>query len=68
MREFPGGPVVRGPNFHCQGPRFAFWSGIYDPTSLVLCPKRRRKKKKKNRWKMKSNNRLIFHTPRTCYL
>ena len=47
MREFPGGPVVRGPNFHCQGPRFAFWSGIYDPTSLVLCPKRRRKKKKK---------------------
>ena len=26
MSEFPGGPVVRGPNFHCQGPKFAFCS------------------------------------------
>lgn len=57
MREFIGGPVVRGPNFHYQCPRFAFWSGIYEPISLMLCPKRRRKKK---RWKMKSNNRFIF--------
>ena len=26
--EFPGGPVVRMPCSHCQGPRFNPWSGI----------------------------------------
>ena len=25
--EFPGGPVVRTPRFHCWGPRFDPWSG-----------------------------------------
>ena len=27
IREFPGGPVVRSPSFHCQGLRFDPWSG-----------------------------------------
>ena len=27
MREFPGGPVVRTPHFHCRGHRFNPWSG-----------------------------------------
>ena len=27
LREFPGGPVVRTPHFHCQGPGFSPWSG-----------------------------------------
>ena len=25
--EFPGGPVVRTPHFHCRGPQFNPWSG-----------------------------------------
>ena len=25
--EIPGGPVIRAPSFHCQGPRFDPWSG-----------------------------------------
>ena len=28
MRDFPGGPVVRIPRFHCRGYRFEPWSGI----------------------------------------
>ena len=27
IREFPNGPVVRTPRFHCQGPGFNPWSG-----------------------------------------
>ena len=27
LREFPGGPVVRTPHFHCQGPGFDPWLG-----------------------------------------
>ena len=27
LREFPGGPVVRIPHFHCWGPRFNPWVG-----------------------------------------
>ena len=27
MREFPGGPVVRTPSFHCQEPGFNSWLG-----------------------------------------
>ena len=27
LKEFPGGPVVRTPFFHHQGPRFNHWSG-----------------------------------------
>ena len=27
FREFAGGPVVRTPCFHCQGPGFDPWSG-----------------------------------------
>ena len=26
-QEFPGGPVVRTPRFHCRGPGFDPWSG-----------------------------------------
>ena len=26
-REFPGGPVVRTPRFHCRGPGLDPWSG-----------------------------------------
>ena len=28
-RDFPGGPVVRTPCFHCRGPRFDLWLGIW---------------------------------------
>ena len=30
-REFPGGPVLRIPCFHCQGPEFNPWSGTKIP-------------------------------------
>ena len=29
-REFPGGPVVRTPRFHCWGAGFNLWSGDLD--------------------------------------
>ena len=31
--EFPGGPVVRTPCFHCRGHGFDPWSGNQDPAS-----------------------------------
>ena len=27
LGEFPGGPVIRTPHFHCRGHRFNPWSG-----------------------------------------
>lgn len=38
-REFPGGPVVRTPRFHCWGPGFNLQSGNQDPTSCPVQPK-----------------------------
>ena len=26
-RDFPGGPVIKTPRFHCRGHRFDPWSG-----------------------------------------
>ena len=31
--DFPGGPMVKTPHFHCRGHRFDPWSGSQDPTS-----------------------------------
>ena len=42
VREFPGGPLVRTPCFHCQGPGFNPWSGKLGP-----CKLRHGQKKKK---------------------
>ena len=28
FRDFPGGPVVKTPHFHCEGHRFDDWLGI----------------------------------------
>jgi len=30
-REFPAGPVVGTPCFHCRGPELTPWSGNWDP-------------------------------------
>ena len=31
-RDFPGGPVVKTPRFHCRGNGLDPWSGNKDPT------------------------------------
>ena len=41
--EFPGGPVVRTPCFHCRGPGFDPWSGNEDPTSCAAGQKKKKK-------------------------
>ena len=39
-KAFPGGPLVRTPGFHCQGPRFNPWT---DPTGYAVWLKERKK-------------------------
>ena len=46
VREFPGGPVVRTPRFHCRGLRFHPWFGELRPHKLCGVAKREKKKKK----------------------
>ena len=40
-RDFPGGPVVKTPHFHCQGLRFSSWLGTWDPASSAAKEKYR---------------------------
>ena len=43
-RDFPGGPVVKPPSFHCRGHGFNPWSGrSYMPSGMV---KKERKQQK----------------------
>ena len=42
-RDFPGGPVVRTPCFHCRGHGFHPWSGSEDPTCQLAWPKKEKK-------------------------
>ena len=41
-REFPGGPVVRTPHFHCRGPRFDSLTG--QGTKILQAARRGQKK------------------------
>ena len=41
--EFPGGPVVRTPCFHCREHRFNPWSGNYNPANCDVWPKKNRR-------------------------
>ena len=41
-RQFPGGPVVRTPRFHCWGPGFDPWSENKDPASYAVLPKKKK--------------------------
>ena len=45
-REFPGGPVVRTPCFHCWGPGFNPWSGTKIPQAAWCGPKKKSRRKK----------------------
>ena len=45
VRDFPGGPVVEAPHFHCRGHRFNPWLGNQDHTCHSVWPKKRKKKK-----------------------
>lgn len=56
-REFPGGPVVRTPCFHCLGPGFSPWPWNQDPTSQTGQPKT---KDKRDREHAKPCS-LLFH-------
>ena len=42
-REFPGGPLVRTPSFHCQGPRFNPWSRTKSPQAASCTAKKKKK-------------------------
>ena len=54
-RDFPGGPLVRTPCFHCRGEWFDPSSSNEDPAQQVMWPK----KKKKN---LQCNLLLISQT------
>ena len=41
--EFPGGPVVRTPQFHCRGHGLDPWSGNSDPACRTGMPKNKKK-------------------------
>ena len=56
FREFPGGPVVRTPRFHCRGP------GLL-PGRATKIPKatwRGQKKKKKKKFSQNDEKHLVF--------
>ena len=42
--DFPGGPVVQTPCFHCRGHGFDSWSGKQDPACHAVWPKKRKEK------------------------
>ena len=42
--EFPGGPVLGTPCFHCRRHRFYPWLGNEDPASHVVCPPGKKRK------------------------
>ena len=42
--EFPDGPVVRTPHFHCQESGFDPWSGNQDPASSAAQPQKNKRK------------------------
>ena len=44
-RDFPGGPVVKTPCFHCRGNGLHPWSGNKDPTYRRAQPNRKKEKK-----------------------
>ena len=45
LREFPGGPVLRTPHFHCQGPGSIPGQGTKIPQAAQHDQKRKKKKK-----------------------
>ena len=52
IRDFPGGPGVKTPCFHCRGCRFDSWSR--EVLHAVRCSQKKEKRKKK----IKSNQIL----------
>ena len=48
LQDFPGGPVVKTPCFHCRGHGFDPWLGKQDPTCHVSGPKKGKKENKDN--------------------
>ena len=49
-QNFPGGPVIKTPSFHCRRFRLDPWLGNYNPACHVAWPKNKRKKK--SIWRM----------------
>ena len=52
--DFPGGPVVRTPSFHCRGRGFDPWSGNWDPAGCAA-------KKKMHAWHDPMMGSVILH-------
>ena len=45
-RDFPHGPVVKTPHFHCRGSGLDPWSESYSPTCLLMQPPPPHRKRK----------------------
>ena len=44
LGDFPGGPVVKTPYFHCRRHGLDPWLGNYDPICCVVLPRKIRNK------------------------
>ena len=67
LRNFPSGPVVKTPGFHCKGHRFNAWFGNEDTTCHTTWPKKTVEKNIKHYWihmKQKIIVLNIFHEER----
>ena len=51
-QDFPGGPEVRTPHFHCMGHEFDTWSGNKDHACLTAWPKKEIKQSQKDKYCM----------------
>ena len=43
--DFPSGPVVKTPHFHCRRHRFNPWLGNEDPTCCAMWPKKKKRRR-----------------------
>ena len=50
LGDFPGGPVIKTPHFHCRGPGFHPWSGNQNPTYHMAQQRKKKERKKKKDW------------------
>ena len=66
LGDFPGGPVIKTPCFHCRGPGFHPWLGKQNPTCHMAQQRKKRKGRKKKRlgfqsWLSTTSGAVIEH-------
>ena len=65
LGEFPGGPVVRTPRFHCHEPGLDPWSG--NKTKIPQATQRGKKQKQKQTNKQKTHTGRIKSALQTAF-